>query len=82
MNAKAITEKRIQTTKSIIGLLDTLGEVDLNGEDQVSMVDEDGTEIILAFQTSGTTDKPIGVHTLTLRKNGLNTVITREFDIA
>ena len=82
MNTKAITAKRLQTTKSITELLDTLAEVDLNGDDQVSMIDQDGTEIILAFQTGGTTEKPIGIHTLTLRKNGLNTVITREFDMA
>ena len=82
MNVKAITTKRIEATKSITELLDTLGEIDLNGDNQVSMIDQDGTEIILAFQTGGTTEKPVGIHTLTLRKNGLNTVITREFNMA
>ena len=81
MNTKAITTRHLQARKSITELIDVLSEVEINGEDQVSMIDEDGTEIILSFQASGTTDKPLGVQTLTLRKNGLNTIITREFNI-
>ena len=83
MNIKTITQSNEKLTKSVEGLLNALADVELNddGTNSETVTDEDGVEIVLGFQSDNSGPKPVGVHTITIRKNGLNTIIVREFEL-
>ena len=78
MHRKDISDKTQALEKGISQLIDTLAEIDMSSPGQSSVVNDDGTETLLAFNAEKRGAETIGVYTLTVRRGDLNTTIQQE----